>query len=340
MRVLVAPQEFKGTMTAREAATVLAKRFDGHDVELFPLADGGPGTLELVSSRVEGTRVRESQVKDPLGREVTARWCELNGGEVALIEMAEAAGLWRVDASERDAMKASTFGVGQLIVDALDAGCSRIVVTVGGSATTDGGVGAAEALGVRFSDEAVDLRGRAHRLERVQLEVWTDVRNPLLGADGAARTYAKQKGASADQIDQLEARLTKLTRLHGGGSHLRPGAGAAGGLAWGLEAFCGATLAPGFLKLAELTRLEDSIRNADLVVTGEGRLDSQSTFEKGPWALAQLARRHGKRVVAIVGENTLDEATWRQRFDDVALLTTAPAGSELHLIHRGPRGPV
>lgn len=307
-------------MTASQAAHELSKRFEGHDVELFPLADGGPGTLELVSSRVVGARLRESEVQDPLGRPVTARWCELNGGEIALIESAEAAGLWRVP-SGRDALKANTFGVGQLIHAALDAGCSRIIVTVGGSATTDGGVGAAQALGVVFSDAAIDFRGRAHRLERVQLEVWTDVRNPLLGVDGAAHVYAKQKGASADQIDQLELRLARLARIHGGDSHTRPGAGAAGGLAWGLEAFCGATLAPGFLKLAELTQLEASIRAADLIVTGEGRLDAQSTFEKGPWALAHLARRHGKRVVAIVGENTLDEATWRQRFDDVSCLS-------------------
>lgn len=323
MRVLIAPQEFKGTLTASEAARELSRRFEGHELELFPLADGGPGTLDLVSSRVAGAQLRESEVQDPLGRVVTARWCELNGGEVALIESAEAAGLWRVAPSDRDAMKASTFGVGQLIHAALHAGCSRVVVTVGGSATTDGGVGAAQALGVRFDDEAIDLRGRAHRLARVQLEVWTDVRNPLLGADGAARVYAKQKGASDEQIERLELRLAKLARLHGGDSHTRPGAGAAGGLAWGLEAFCGASLAPGFLRLAELTRLEDAIRAADLIVTGEGRLDAQSTFEKGPWALAQLARRHGKRVVAVVGENALDEATWSQRFDEVTLLTTS-----------------
>lgn len=320
MRVLIAPQEFKGTLTAHEAAERLAQRFEGHDVELFPLADGGPGTLDLVLARVEGAKQQVTEVQDPLGRPVLARWCELNGGEVALIEMAEAAGLWRVPPSERDALKASTFGVGQLIHAALDAGCSRIIVTVGGSATTDGGVGAAQALGVRFDEAAIDLRGRAHRLERVQLEVWTDVRNPLLGVDGAARVYAKQKGASDAQVDALEARLARLVRLHGSDSHLHPGAGAAGGLAWGLAAFCGATLAPGFLKLAELTHLEASIRAAELVVTGEGRLDAQSTFEKGPWALAQLARRHGKRVVAIVGENTLDEATWKQRFDEVTTL--------------------
>lgn len=324
MRVLIAPQEFKGTMSAREAARVLAERFTGHEVELFPLADGGPGTLDLVLSRVPGAEQRVTEVQDPLGRVVRARWCELRGGEVALIESAEAAGLWRVSELDRDAVRASTFGVGQLIHAALDAGCARVIVTVGGSATTDGGVGAATALGVTFSDDAIDLRGRAHRLERVQLEVWTDVRNPLLGVDGAAHVYARQKGASAAQIDVLEARLAALTRLHGGDLHLRPGAGAAGGLAWGLEAFCGASLAPGFLKLAELTNLEDSLRRADLVVTGEGRLDAQSTFEKGPWALAQLARRHGKRVVAVVGENTLDEATWRQRFDEVTLLTTPP----------------
>ncbi len=334
MRVLIAPQEFKGTLTALEAARTLARRFEGHDVELFPLADGGPGTLDLVLSRVPGATQRVTDVLDPLGRVVRARWCELEHGEVALIEMAEAAGLWRVHASERDAVRASSFGVGQLIRAAFEAGCARVVVTAGGSATTDGGAGAASALGVEFRDEdgnqlslpelarctAIDVRRRAHRLERVQLEVWTDVRNPLLGNTGAARVYGPQKGAAPDDVEQLEHVLATLARVHGGDAATKPGAGAAGGLAWGLEALCGAQLFPGFLKLAELTSLEASIQRADLVVTGEGCLDAQSTWEKGPWALAHLARKHGKRVVAVVGRNELDEATWRARFDDVTLL--------------------
>lgn len=337
MRVLIAPQEFKGTLTAHEAARILAKRFEGHDVELLPLADGGPGTLELVLARVAGAQQRVTEVLDPLGRTVRARWCELQHGEVALIEMAEAAGLWRVHQTERDALRANTFGVGQLIHAALEAGCARIVVTVGGSATTDGGAGAVAALGVKFRDEhgtelpltelsrcaAIDVRARVHRLERVQLEVWTDVRNPLLGADGAARVYGPQKGASADDVETLEQTLMTLSRVHGGDSAKKPGAGAAGGLAWGLEALCGARVFPGFLKLAELTSLEEAVQRADLVVTGEGCLDAQSTWDKGPWAIAQLARRHGKRTLAIVGRNELDEATWRQRFDDVTLLTEA-----------------
>lgn len=344
MRVLVAPQELKSTLRAIEAAHAiergLAKAQPAWAFETIPLADGGPGTVDVVLAGVAGAHARTSPAADPLGREVEARWAILPPGDTAVIEMAAASGLWRVAQNERAPLDATTFGTGQLIRAALDAGCRRVIVGAGGSATNDGGAGAAAALGVRFLDErreelppsprqlvrchAIDVSGRDPRLERASLEVWTDVRNPLLGDAGATRMYGAQKGATPDERDKLESclgHLESLTRVQlGVDLAARPGAGAAGGLAWGLEAWCGATVHPGFLSLAELVRLDAAIERCDLVITAEGRLDAQTTFEKGPWGLARLARLRGKRVVAFVGRNDVAPEVWRARFDEVVVV--------------------
>lgn len=338
--VLVAPQEFKGTLTAAQAARALERGLraarPAWRTTRLPLADGGPGTVELVLDRVAGAQARTSRVTDPLGRPVEATWAVLPPGDVAVVEMAQASGLSLLAPRERRPLDASTRGTGQLIRAALDAGCRRVIVGAGGSATTDGGAGALAELGVRFLDEDfaplrptpralarcrfIDLALDA-RLARARLEVWTDVKNPLLGPTGAALVYAAQKGASGWDAAFLEQTLRRLAALVPGDdglAHARvPGSGAAGGLAWGLLAVCGAALKPGFLSLAALVGLQQAIDDARLVVTGEGRLDSQTAWDKGPWGLAHLAKRRGRRVVAFVGDSELAPADWADRFDEV-----------------------
>jgi glycerate kinase len=308
------------------------------------LADGGPGTLDLVLARVPGAERRSSRVEGPLGRPVEAAWVVLPD-DVAVIEMAQASGLGRVAKADRRPLDATTFGTGQLIREALDAGCRRLLVGAGGSATTDGGAGALAALGVRFlDDDGAPLRPTPRALARcasidlsldprlghAELEVWTDVRNPLLGPDGASHVYARQKGATGWDAVFLEQTLRHVASLVPTGSGLaharQPGSGAAGGLAWGLLAACGATLQPGFLSLAALVHLDDALAEADLVVTGEGRLDAQTTFDKGPWGLARLAKARGCRVVCFAGACTLAPDAWRARFDEVVSL--GPPGAD------------
>ena len=338
-RVLIAPQELKGTLTAAQAAEAIARGLQaarpGWRLSRFPLADGGPGTVDLVLARMAGAHARTSRVVDPLGRPIDATWAILPPGDVAVLEMAQASGLARLTAAERRPLDASTEGTGQLIHEAMNAGCRRIIIGAGGSATTDGGAGALHALGTRFFDvEGRALRPTprelarcAHvapgpRLGQAELEVWTDVRNPLLGADGASRVYARQKGATGWDAVFLDGTLRRLARLLPRGLELAsaPGSGAAGGLAWGLLVACGARLHPGFLSLCALTGLDGALDTADLVVTGEGRLDAQTTFDKGPWGLAHAAKRRGRRVLAFVGSCTLAPEAWRTHFDEVVSL--------------------
>ncbi|HEX9507886.1 MAG TPA: glycerate kinase, partial [Myxococcales bacterium] len=239
----------------------------------------------------------------------------------AVIEMAAASGLSLLTAEERKPSLTSTYGTGQLISAALDAGCARIAVGMGGSATNDGGAGAVEALGIRFFGaggqplarggaalcqlDRIDLKHRNRRLDEVELCVAVDVINPLLGSTGATHIYGPQKGGDPEGLSPLERGMTRLAEI--ARATLKkdfasiPGAGAAGGLAFGLMAFCGARLKSGFEWFAEVLDLEQRIEQADLVLTGEGRLDAQTFFGKGPGALANLAKRKGKRTVIFAG---------------------------------------
>jgi len=324
MRILVAPQEFKGTLTALEAAQAIARGIrsasPGIELDVVPIADGGPGFVDALLSSSPGA-ARSSLVSDPLGRPVAAHWGILDQGPTAVIEMAAASGLSLLTAEERKPSLTSTYGTGQLISAALDAGCARIAVGVGGSATNDGGAGAAEALGIRFFGaggallarggvalcqlERIDLEHRDQRLDKVELCVAVDVVNPLLGPTGATYIYGPQKGGDEEGLTQLERGLTRLAQI--ARATLKkdfasiPGAGAAGGLAFGLMAFCGARLKSGFEWVAEVLGLEQRIEQADWVLTGEGRLDAQTFFGKGPGALASLAKRKGKRTVIFAG---------------------------------------
>jgi glycerate 2-kinase len=342
-RWLIAPQEFKGTLSAAEAADAMAEglRQASLDVvlDVAPLADGGPGTLDALLAGVRGER-RRLTVRGPLGTPVEASWARLDDGRTAVVEMAQASGLTRVPAERRDATAARdacTHGTGELLRAALDSGCERLIVGLGGSATTDGGKGALEALGFRFLDAdgqplppggaslarlaRVDADGRHPRLEQVELLIATDVTTPLLGKDGAARLFGPQKGADAAAVEELEAALTAYCRRVDENAAALPGAGAAGGLGYGLAALAGGKLTSGYDLVARALGLERRVLLADLVLTGEGRFDRQTALGKGPVALARLARELGTQVVLFAGIVQRDTKAEVSLFRDVVELT-------------------
>ncbi len=343
LKVLIAPQEFKGTLTAPQAAEAIMRGFksvyDQAHLDIVPIADGGAGTVDVLLATGEGEE-RITTVTDAIGRPVKARWGLLEGGQTAVIEMASASGLAMLQPHELDPMSAHTYGTGELVRAALDAGATRILLGAGGSATCDGGVGAASALGVAFRDEKgaqlplgpkhlarlakVDCSGLDQRLAKVSLEVLTDVRNPLLGEEGTARVYGPQKGADPDQVDLLDGLMEQLARVAraalGEAFEKEAGAGAAGGLAFGLRAFCNARLKRGFDVISEALGLFTLVSECDWVFTGEGQLDLQSAYFKGPYALGRLARMQKKRVVLFAGAVLGGSSGVRDAFDEVVIV--------------------
>jgi len=323
MRIVICPQEFKGTLTAREAAAAMAKgaaqALPDAELDVVPLSDGGPG-LQDVLIAAAGGRVMTAMVEDSLARTVEAEWGLLDDG-TAVIEMASAAGLWRVPEDVRDPMAATTYGVGQLIAAALDHRCGTIIVGLGGSATNDGGAGMSAALGVRrlATDgemlppggaslaglDHIDASGLDPRLKATTVIAATDVRNPLCGPDGASLVYGPQKGTTAEQARELDAALRRwadvIERDMGIAVADIEGAGAAGGLGAGLIAFCNAEVRSGFEVVAEIVRLRERIDGADIVITGEGRLDGQTAFGKTVAGTARLARECGTPVLVVPG---------------------------------------
>ena len=317
MKVVIAPDSFKESLTAVEAAEAMQRGVltacPDATVDLCPMADGGEGTVEALVAATGGAR-RATTVSGPLGQPVDARWGILGTSRTAVIEMAEAAGLHLVPLARRNPTRTTTFGVGQLIRCALDEGVDGIIVGIGGSATNDGGTGMAQALGVRFAGAAepmtggalvevtsVDLTGRDDRLSRVRIVVACDVTNPLTGPEGAAAIYGPQKGATVEQVRELDAGLAHLASLILGADPEAPGAGAAGGLGFGLVAFCAAELTSGVDLVIEATQLDHRVADADLVLTGEGRLDGQSIRGKTCIGVARAARKHSVPTIALVG---------------------------------------
>ncbi len=316
MRVLVAPDKFKGSLSARDAAAAIASGFEsprGFIVDCCPVADGGEGFAEALAKRFD----RVDAIQDPLGRLIEAQ-CGWPDDSTAVIEMSEASGMRRLAAHERNPWQASTFGTGQLILHAASRGARRVLVGLGGSATNDAGAGAAAALGWQFltSDgEPLDPKpANFLAIERIEppedsplpmIVAACDVANPLLGPDGASRVYGPQKGADPQMVGHLELALDHLAGLvaeqlevdHRG----MRGAGAAGGLGYGLATFCGAELKPGFALVAEALGLEERIAQADLVITGEGSIDAQTLYGKAPAEVARLAKKYGKPVAAVCG---------------------------------------
>lgn len=324
---LVAPNPYKGTLTAVQAAAALARglRRAGLRSRPLPLADGGPGTLSALRAALGG-RLRRARVAGPLGSPVSAVWLDLPGG-LAVVESAQAIGLHRVPPVRRAALVASTEGLGQLLLAVAAAGKRRVLLGLGGSASSDGGVGLARALGWRFEDAAgqalapgggaLEGLARLHRPRRralagLRLEALCDVSAPLYGPRGAARVYAPQKGATPAQVGILDKGLRRLAALAGPALAREPGSGAAGGLGFGLRAFAGARLRPGAEALADWCGLESELERADWVLTGEGCLDAQSLQGKLPAFLARRAGTLGKPCIAVVGRCELSEQAWRR----------------------------
>jgi glycerate kinase len=324
MRVVVAPQEFKGSLTAREAAAAIADgvrdALPDAVIDVVPMSDGGAGLVEAMLAARGGDLVTSS-VHDPLMRPIAAAWGLVAPGGTAAIEMAAASGLVLLSAAERDPLAATTFGTGELIRAALERGCPQIIVGVGGSATVDGGAGAMQALGARLLDahgrelppgggplerlDRIDASTRAPRLAATEMLVACDVTNQLCGPRGAAAIFGPQKGASPAAVATLDAALRHLAavveRDLGVDVVETAGGGAAGGLAAGLMAFAGATIAPGFDLVASAVGLEAKIVGADIVLTGEGRLDAQTAFGKTAAGVARMARVRGKPVAVVAG---------------------------------------
>jgi glycerate kinase len=328
MRILVAPDKFKGSISAVAAAEAIArgwKRARPRDeLELAPIADGGEGFAETLCGVLGGEWVAGTAL-DPLGRKVDARYVWIAARKLAVIDMSEASGLWRLKPEERAPLAATTFGTGQLIRDAATRGARTILLGLGGSATTDGGVGMAAALGYELLDAhgaALEPRPenfaalaritRANVVPLPEIIAACDVQNPLLGVRGTARVFGPQKGADPRTVETLEQAMTRLAEVVardlGGDFREVPGAGAAGGFGFGLMCFCGAKMRSGFEVIAEILGLDERIAASDLVITGEGRLDDQTLDGKGPAGVAALARRRGKRVLAFAGAISADAA--------------------------------
>ncbi|MDQ6622396.1 MAG: glycerate kinase [Verrucomicrobiota bacterium] len=318
MRILVAPDKFKDSLGASEVAQNIAaglrEVLGDALIDRLPIADGGEGTAEVICAAAAG-QWHSCEVHDPLGRIVTAHYCTIDDGAIAVMEMSEAAGLWRVAPNERDPMRATTFGVGEMLLDAARRGVREIIIGLGGSATNDGGFGMARALGFRFFDasgtETSNFLEAArfvapNELSLPSIIAAVDVQNPLLGENGATRVFAPQKGASREQLELLEAALARFADMVGRDAANEAGAGAAGGLGFGLTSLCAAQFRSGFEVVAERIGLAEAVRDADVIITGEGRLDAQTLAGKAPAGVARLARAAGKRVFAIVGASSGD----------------------------------
>ena len=318
MKILIACDKFKGSLSAIEACEAIAEGLPDHDCELCPIADGGEGFVDALLAVAGGEKVM-AQCRDALGREVAAEYALLPDGS-AVIEMSAASGLWRIEESEQDPLFSNTYGTGELMRHAIEQhGAKRLLVGIGGSATNDGGVGMAEALGVVFKNSEgqpvlpvpatfleIKKIDQSSRIDLPPITVACDVTNPLLGPQGATSIFGPQKGAKPDQFPELEKALAHVASLIDCDSNI-PGAGAAGGLGFGLRYFCDAEMVSGFELVSEALKLEELITDVDLVITGEGSLDEQTLDGKGPAGVAALARKAGKKVIGIAGQVT-DEA--------------------------------
>jgi glycerate kinase len=358
MKILVAPDKFKGSLSAREVAENVAiglrEVLPEAKIDIVAMADGGEGTADVICDALHGSWVN-CRAHDPLGREIEARYAFVEDRKLAVMEMSAAAGMKLLRPDEYDVDRASTFGVGEMLLDATRHGANEIIVGLGGSATNDGGFGMARALGFRFfdernreltecvsaltkvarvtpSEEAVgafvsNAQLRKRRLAQAPLQLAlpkivaaADVRNPLLGENGATRVFGPQKGMKPGEIDMFEQALAKYADVVARDLHVdfrnEPGTGAAGGLGFGLMSFCGAELRFGFDVVSEAVGLESKMKDVDLVITGEGSLDRQTLEGKTPAGVSRLARKLGKRVFAIVGRANEDREA-RELFDGV-----------------------
>jgi glycerate kinase len=332
LKIVAAPNAFKESLSAPDAAMSIAagvhRVLPDAEVIQVPVADGGDGTVEALVAATGGEIIRQ-QVTGPLGEPVNAYFGLLGDKQTAVVEMAVASGLHLVPEEKRNPMKTTTYGTGELIAAALDQGADHIIVGIGGSATVDGGAGMAQALGCSLLDAEggdiprggeglarlarIDLGGRHPAVSQVTVVVACDVDNPLTGPKGAPAVYGPQKGATPEMVRRLDEDLANYARVIARDLDIEvntvPGAGAAGGLGAGLMAFLGARLKSGVDIVIEASRLEEKLAGTHLVITGEGKLDSQTAFGKAPIGVARLAKEHGIPVVALAGTLAEDAFT-------------------------------
>jgi glycerate 2-kinase len=346
MKIVLAPDSFKESMTASQAVDAMREGVHAVLPEAecvgVPMADGGEGTVDAVVDALHGHHV-EAEVSDALGRTVAARYGYVPLRQLAVIEMAAAAGLELIPPQRRDVLRATSYGVGQLISSALDGGATDFLIGLGGSATNDGGAGMLAALGAVFTDadgnplapggaalerlDRIDTTGMDPRLRDARIHVASDVTAPLLGPNGATAVFGPQKGATSADVDQLEASLRRLVNVTratlGEANPDRPGAGAAGGLGFALVEFLGAEIKPGVQEVAETVDLERALHGADWVFTGEGSVDAQTVMGKTPFGVAQVAARTGAGVVIFAGRVAPDASVLLEHGVDQLVAITA-----------------
>ena len=324
MKIVIAPDSYKESLTALEVATAIEagfrEIFPDADYIKLPMADGGEGTVSAMVAATGGNLVAVD-VTGPLGEPVKTCFGLAGDGKTAIVEMAAASGLTLVAPHLRNPLQTTTYGTGELIKAALDAGVCHLIIGIGGSATNDGGAGMIQALGVKLQNragreigfgggelanlETIDICGMDPRLKACRIEAACDVSNPLTGPKGASAVFGPQKGATPGMVAQLDANLTRYANLISRDLGIQvnsvPGAGAAGGMGAGLLAFFGAQLRPGIAIVMEAVGLDAAVQDADLVITGEGRIDSQTIHGKTPIGVARVAKKYGKPVIGIAG---------------------------------------
>jgi glycerate kinase len=324
LKVVAAPQTFKGSISALNAAEAISigvkNIYPSAEVFLCPVADGGDGTLETLVEVSNGNIV-ECVVEGPTGTPVEAQWGAMGDEQTAVIEMARTSGLALLDLNERDPLNASTYGLGEAILSALDQNYRKFIIGIGGSATNDGGAGMAQAVGISLKDEfgkeiprggaalsklhSIDTAGIDPRIKQSEFMVACDVNNPLTGPEGASAVYGPQKGATPEMITQLDEALKNFaeTILRDLGEEVEhiSGAGAAGGLGAGMMAFMGGTLKPGVDIVLDTVGLADKLKGTDIVITGEGGIDFQTVYDKAPIGVAKLAKNLGIPTIALAG---------------------------------------
>ena len=342
MHILVAPNAFKNSLSAPEVAEMIKRGLIQSNlkctIECFPVADGGDGTAALLTDKLGGIQ-EETIVTDPFGKSIKANFGIVHSGRTAVIEMANASGIKLLDPKSLDPLRATSFGTGQQIGKALKKGIGNIIITMGGSATVDGGTGILKALGARFLDErgkelaesldcytnlsSIDLTGLDERVYHCRFIILCDVENTLLGKNGAANIFGPQKGASPDQVKTLNASLTRLTEVV-----LRPTSqniakikygGTAGGAAAGLYAILDAKLVNGIGYFLDTTDFDTALQRSNLIITAEGSIDEQTLKGKGPYGVALRAKKKGIPVIGLAGKVPLNQNTRLQQYFDVLM---------------------
>lgn len=331
MKVVVAIDSLKGSLSSMEAGRAIEEGIKNvvpnADVYVSPIADGGEGTVEAIISGMNGSMI-STEVLDPLGRKIKCEYgiASLKNGETAVIEMAASSGITLLSADERNPYFTTTYGLGEIIIDAINKGCRHFLIGIGGSATNDGGVGMLQALGYNFLDEhgceigrgAIGLKDIADisdknvisELKDCTFEIACDVKNPLCGENGCSAVYGPQKGADSEMVEKMDQWMEHYAKIaHNKYSKADkdvPGAGAAGGLGFAFQTFTNSTLESGVQIVLRETKLEEYIADADIVVTGEGRLDGQTVMGKAPVGVASIAQKYKKTVIAFAGSVTDD----------------------------------